>query len=135
LCVRLFGEIKVAEAVSALLRLAAGAKSIDLRKSALTALLLYDDPAIGAEVAGLYPNLPADAKPAAQTLLTSRPASTLAFLQLIAAGQVAASSVPPATAAVLREHEDKRVSELARKVFAPAASTTKPQARAEIERV
>jgi putative heme-binding domain-containing protein len=135
LCVRLFGEIKVPDAPAALLRLAASSKSTELRKAALTALLLYDDAIIGEEVVRLYPELPAEVQPAAQTLLTSRPAWSRAFLQLIAAGQVPSSTVPPATVAVLREHDDKAVSELARKVFAPAAPVTKPQHRAESERV
>jgi putative heme-binding domain-containing protein len=132
LCVRLFGEIKVAQAPPALLRLVASAKSAELRKAALTSLLLYDESTIGEQIVRLYPGLPAEVQPAAQTLLTSRPASSLAFLQLIAAGQVPSSSVPPAAAAMLREHADPAVSALARKVFVPAAA---PQARAEIERV
>jgi len=135
LCVRLFGEIKVTESAPVLLRVATGAKSVELRKAALTALLLCDDPTISAEIARLYPDLPADVQPAAQTLLTSRPAGSVALLQLIAAGRVQPNSVPPTTAVLLREHEDKTVAELARKVFAPAVGATKPESRAEIERL
>jgi putative heme-binding domain-containing protein len=135
LCVRLFGEIKVAAAPAVLLTLVASAKSMELRKEALTALLLYDDRAIGEEVVRLYPDLPVEVQLAAQTLLTSRPGSSLAFLQLIAAGRVQSSSVPPATAAVLREHGDQTVATLARKILVPATLVAKPQARAEIERV
>jgi putative heme-binding domain-containing protein len=135
LCVQLFGEIKVPAAPPALLRLVVSAKSTELRKAALTALLLYDDHAIGEEIARLYPELPPEIQPAAQTLLTSRPAWSVAFLQLIAAGRMSASTVPPATTALLREHEDQAVAELARKIFAPPLAAAKPQSRAEIERM
>jgi len=135
LCVRLFGEIKVPEAPRVLLKLVASANPVELRKAALTALLLYDDRTISGEIVGLYPDLPVEVQPAARTLLASRPASSLAFLQLIAAGRVPSSAVPPAMAAVLREHADPAVSALARKVFESAAPVAKPQARAEIERL
>jgi putative heme-binding domain-containing protein len=135
LCVRLFGEIKVPESVPALLRLVASAKPVELRKAALTALLLYDDRAIAEEVARLYSALPVEVQPAAQTLLTSRPVGSVALLQLIAAGNVPVSTIPPATVAVLREYEDKAVATLARNVFASSMPTSKPQYRAEIERL
>jgi putative heme-binding domain-containing protein len=133
MCVRLFGEVKLPETVPLLLQLAASALSNELRKAALTSLLLYDDENIGREVTRLYANLPADIQPAAQTLLTSRPAWSLAFLQLLETGSVNASTIPPAVAANLREHSDKVVAALAQKLFAKAAA--KPEIRAEIERV
>ncbi len=133
LCVRLFGEVKLPESVPALLKILASAKSVDLRKAALTSLLLYDGLAIGEEVARQFRELPADVQTAAQTLLTSRPAWSLAFLRLIESGTVPASAVPPGTAAALRGHDDAIVSALAQKLFAKPAP--RPQARAEIERV
>ena len=135
LCVRLFGEVKLPESVPALLKLTAAAQSTELRKAALTALLLYDDASIGAEVVRLYPDLPAAAQPAAQTLLTSRVASTRAFLALVENGKVPVSTIPPATAAFLREHEDKAVAGLAQKLFAKPAPILAPEARAEIDRL
>ena len=135
LCVRLFGEVKLPESVPALLKLIASAKSAELRKAALTSLLLYDDVAIGEEVVRLYPDLPAEAQPAAQTLLTSRAASTRAFLVLIEIGKVPVSTIPPATVAILREHEDKSIAALAEKLFAKPTTVTAPENRAEIDRL
>ena len=135
LCVRLFGEVNLPESVPALLKLTAAAKSSELRKAALTALLLYDDAAIGSEVAALYPDLPADVQPAAQTLLTSRAASTRALLALIESGKVPASTIPPATTALLREHEDQSIAALADKLFSKPAVMTGPENRAEIDRL
>ena len=133
LCVRLFGEVKLPESVPVLLQIAASAKFVELRKAALTSLLLYDEPAIAADIARAFPTLPADAQPAAQTLLTSRAAGSLAFLQLIESGAVPRTSIAASTAALLRENEDKTVAALAQKLF--AAPTPRPQARAEIDRV
>ncbi len=135
LCVRLFGEVKLPESVSALLKLTASAKSAELRKAALTSLLLYDDATIGEEVVRLYPALPAEVQPAAQTLLTSRSASTHAFLKLIESGSVPAAAIPPATIALLREHEDKSIATLAEKLFAKPTTITAPENHAEIDRL
>ena len=135
LCVRLFGEVKLPESVPSLLKLIAAAKSAELRKAALTSLLLYDDPAVGEEVVRLYPDLPAEVQPAAQTLLTSRSAWTRAFLTLIESGKVLASTIPPATSALLREHDDKTIAALAQKLFTKPAPNLAPENRAEIDRL
>jgi putative heme-binding domain-containing protein len=135
LCVRLFGEVKLPECLPALLRLAEAENPPELRKAALTSLLLYDDPKIGENVVAAYPNLPAELQPAAQTLLTSRPEWTLAFLKLIETGTVPAASVQPSTASALRTHADQKVAVLAQKIFATASASSKPAVRAEIDRV
>jgi putative heme-binding domain-containing protein len=133
LCVRLFGEVRVPESVPVLLHLMSSAASADLRKTALTSLLLYDDPMIGEEVARTYASLPADAQPAAQTLLTSRPAWCHAFLRLVESNAVPLAAVAPATAAMLRSHEDKTVAAVAEKLF--SAPAPRPQPRNEIDRL
>ncbi len=135
LCVRLFGEIKIAEAPPVLLRIVASAKSVELRKAACTALLLYDDPKLAEEIARLYSQLPAEVQPAAQTLLLSRPAGSLALLKLVEAETVPASTIPPASTAVLRGHADPAVAARARKVLAATTAATGPAQRAEIERL
>ncbi|MEO8353404.1 MAG: HEAT repeat domain-containing protein, partial [Chthoniobacteraceae bacterium] len=135
LCVRLFGEVNLPESIPTLLRLVAAAKSVELRKAALTALLLYHDDAIGKEVVRLYSGLPADVQPAAQTLLISRPAWTRDFLVLIESGQVSTSVIPPATIALLREHDDKNIAAFADKLFSKTAAITAPENRAEIDRL
>ena len=133
LCVRLFGEVRLPESVPALLQLVTSEKSTELRKAALTSLLLYDDAAIGQQIAAAYSQLPAEAQLTAQTLLTSRPAWSLAFLQLPASGT--AAQLPPDVAARLRAHDDPRVAALARKLFASPPATPKAEHRATIERL
>ncbi len=132
-CVRLFGEVKLPESVPVLLKIAASAKSVELRKAALTSLLLYDEPAIAAEIARGFSTFPADVQPAAQTLLTSRAAGSLAFLHLIESGAVPRTALAESAAALLRDHEDGTVAALAQKLLATPAP--RPQARAEIDRV
>lgn len=135
LCVRLFGEVKLPESVPVLLAAVEAKNPAALQKAALTSLLLYSEPAIAERVAGVYANLPADVQAAAQTLLTSRPAWTLAFLKLVEGGQVQAAMLPPATITALRESSDAAVATQAKKIFHAPVATTKPAARAEIERV
>ncbi|MHA3771251.1 PVC-type heme-binding CxxCH protein [Verrucomicrobiota bacterium sgz303538] len=135
LCVRLFGEVKLPESVPTLLHLVASSKAAEIRKAALTSLLTYEGATIGEEIARGYAGLPPEVQPAAQTLLTSRPGWSVAFLKLIQSGAVQASTVPPTTATMLREHADKAVASMARNVFATGQSPVKPQAQAERERI
>jgi len=135
LCVRLFGEVKLPESVPALLQLATADKSTELRKAALTALLLYDDAGIGQRIATAYPQLPSEAQAAAQTLLTSRAAWSLAFLQLVESGTVPAAQLPPDVPARLRAHDHPGVAALAQKLFASPPATPQAEHRAAIERL
>ena len=133
LCVQLFGEVKLPESVTPLLKLASSNQPAALRKAALTALLIYDEAAIGEEIARNYATLPAEVQPAAQTLLTSRSAWSLTFLKLIADGKVPRTTLAATTASLLKENADKAVAELANQLL--TAATPRPQARAEIERL
>lgn len=135
LCVQLFGEVKITAAVPGLLRIAAAKESAELRKAALSSLQLYEEPAIGEEIARLYPTLPADVQPAAQTLLTSRTPWTLAFLRLIEAGSAQASTVPATTAVVLRQHQDKTIAALAEKIFEDSPQASAKDQQPEIDRI
>ncbi|HEV7869044.1 MAG TPA: PVC-type heme-binding CxxCH protein, partial [Chthoniobacteraceae bacterium] len=135
LCVRLFGEVKLPETVSLLVSLTSSAKSAELRKAALTALLLYDAPEIGEKVASAYLGLSPEVRPAAETLLTSRTAWAQYFLKLISTREIPATAVPPNITAILREHQDEAVRALARQVFDLPASGGSLQPRAEMERL
>ena len=133
LCVRLFGDVKLPESVPALLRLATSTQPAELRNAALNSLLLYNDDTIGETIARAYATLPAEVQPAAQTLLTSRAAWSVAFLRLIESNAVPRTALAPTTATMLREHEDDAVADLAKKLL--AAPAPRPQAREEIARL
>lgn len=115
--VRLLGEVRVPEAVPALLATAQAEGPADLRKAALASLLLYEDEQIGVRVASLYPALPPDVRPAAMNLLASRPASSVAFLKLVEAGMVKTSDVSPDVVDRFRGQDDPAVTELAARLF------------------
>lgn len=135
LCVRLFGEVKTPDAVPVLVALVTSQSSLELRRAALTSLLLYDDRSIGEQVAAAYSQLPPELHAAAQTLLTSRPEWSREFLALVEKGTVAKNTVPPATAALLTESSDANVAALAAKLFPKPTATAKPAVRAEIDRI
>jgi putative heme-binding domain-containing protein len=135
LCVRLFGEVKLPESVPVLLQIATGEKQAELRKAALGALLLYGDVSIGEKVAATYSTLPAEAQPAAQALLTSRPAWSLAFLKLVESGSVQTTQLPPEIINRLRGHEDAAVAKLAKSLFVEKANTPAEERRKMITKV
>ncbi len=133
LCVRLFGEVKLPESVPALLRLTTSAQPAELRNAALNSLLLYNDDTIGETIAHAYAALPADVQPAAQTLLTSRSAWSLAFLHLVETNVVPRASLATAIVKMLRDHETAAVADLAKKLL--TAPAPRPLAHEEIERL
>jgi putative heme-binding domain-containing protein len=135
LCVRLFGEVKLPESVPALLQIATGEKQAELRKAALAALLLYDNPSIGEKVAATYSTLPFEAQSTAQALLTSRPAWSLAFLKLVESGSVQTTQLPPEIIERLRGHQDAAVAGLAKSLFAEKANSPAEERRKMIARV
>jgi len=135
LCVRLFGEVRLPASVPILLNLATTKHPPELRKAALTSLLLYDDSAIGETIASTYSQLPPDAQPGAQTLLLSRPAWAAAFLGLVEAGAVSPSLLPPEVSARLQAHEDAAIAARAKSLFAAPTTATAAEHRREIERV
>ncbi|MDO8545695.1 MAG: c-type cytochrome [Opitutaceae bacterium] len=119
--VRTFGEVRALKAVPALLAVAVGNASQDLRKAALVALSAYDDEAIGNRVAELLPSLKGQAQQAAFTMLASRPSWSLRLLETVQSGRIAAAVVPDDVANRLRRHRDTQVSDTAKQVLPRAA--------------
>lgn len=120
--VRAFGEIRAAQAVPALLAVAASNASEDLRKAALVALSAYEDEALGARVAALLPGLKGQAQQAAFTMLASRVSWSFRLLETVQRGGVTAASVPDDVANRLRRHRDAKLSDLAKQVLPRAAA-------------
>jgi putative membrane-bound dehydrogenase-like protein len=133
--VTLFGEVKTPKAVPVLLGVARSDGKAELRKAALTALLLYEDDAIGGEVAGFYGMLPADVRTAATNLLASRPAWSRDFLRLIETGRVKPADVPADIATRLRSQEDPHISALAKSLLPLSKAPPKTARMAEVNRV
>jgi putative heme-binding domain-containing protein len=133
--ITLLGEVKVSEAIPVLLAVVRSDTRPPLRKAALTSLLRYDDETIGPQVASFFADLPAEVRPAAQNLLASQPAWTVALLKLIDAGTIKASEVPPDVVMRLKTHEDPAVVATAERLFPGAAPTDRETKLAEEQRI
>jgi len=129
--------VKAPQAVPVLLAAArgAGGERVDLRKAAVTALLTYEDEAIGNEVAAAYPALPTEVRPAALNLLASRPGWAPALIGLVERGAARPAEVPPDIAARLRSHADERVAGPARKFFPESNPQPGDAKHADVRRI
>jgi putative heme-binding domain-containing protein len=139
LLTRTLGEVREPGAARPLLALAiTGEHPIALRKAALAALTVFDDDAIGTQIAEAFPHFPSAVRPAALALLVSRNPWSLALLTRIERKQLDPSWVPPDIADRLRQSKDNRVSHLAATLLprAISASTAALQERVtEVEAV
>ncbi|MCB1203935.1 MAG: c-type cytochrome [Verrucomicrobiae bacterium] len=119
---RSFGEIKRIEAVPVLLSLATVDGDVDLRRAALASLGSYDDTDIAVKTLAALPSLPEAVRPAAFTLLGSRPAWAGALIAALQSGSLSLSLVPGDVADQLRSHAEESVRTAAVKLF-PKAET------------
>jgi putative membrane-bound dehydrogenase-like protein len=92
--IEILGQIARPASVPTLLKLLAAAEPKTVRMATLSALQPFSDRQISDTVLALYPQMPADLRGRAQTLLCSRPASTLEFLQAVDAGRINPKEVP-----------------------------------------
>jgi putative heme-binding domain-containing protein len=102
----------------------------ELRKAALSALMSYDDPAIGAKVAAAYPALPRDVQTAAVNLLASRPIWGAALVGLVESGAIAREDLPLDVLTRLRAQGDSDIAARLEKLF-PARKAPPQTSRVE----
>jgi putative heme-binding domain-containing protein len=135
--IELLGQVARPEAVGALLDAASSSRWHSVRKAALAALSRLDDPALGQRVVRMYPNLPKDqdVRPAAVTMLASRPAWGAALLRAVEAGHIPKADIPAAQVDRLRESQDKAVAALAEKLFGKPARASSAELASEMGRV
>ncbi len=114
---RAFGELRLTNALPALLALATAAQEVPLRKAAFSALSAFEDDAIATRAAELLPQLSAEVRPTAFALLASRPKWTHVLLRVLHASSVSLSSVPAEMADRLRTHPDAAIRAAATKLF------------------
>ncbi len=131
---RAMGEVREAGAVPALLAVASGPATDELRKASLSSLSSYDDEAIGAQVAALLPKLAGDVRAAAFALLASRAKWSVRLLDSVQGGRVKVAEVPDDVATRLRASEDKTVAELAARVL-PAKAPVAAEFQKRIDEV
>jgi putative heme-binding domain-containing protein len=124
--VEILGQIRRPEAVPVLLKLLGTTKSHSLKRTALEALMSFDDPSIGPAVMKLYhSNLPDEqgVRTTAQRLLGSRPASALLMLQQIDDGIIPKSAIPQDVVQTISQFQDPAVKKLVAKHWGKIRAT------------
>jgi putative heme-binding domain-containing protein len=111
----LLGQVGKPECVPVLLKVLSEGKGDSVRGAALSALQTFPDAAIADKVLALYPSMSSALRGKAQTLLLSRPASTLKFLQAVDAGQISPKEVPLDQLFRITLHKDEQLTKLVEK--------------------
>jgi putative heme-binding domain-containing protein len=134
--IEVLGEVKQSGAGRALLAVIESDKSGDpLRKAALTALLRYDDPSIGQEVAERFNSCSKDVRAAALTLLASRPTWSIALARRVEAGQIPPGDVPRDVVRQLQRHRDPDLTKLVARVWPQTSNPTTVEMAGQIKRL
>ncbi|HWA99410.1 MAG TPA: PVC-type heme-binding CxxCH protein [Pirellulales bacterium] len=124
--IEILGQTKPPQAIDALLSLLARTQSHSLKRTALEALMNFDDPKIGTTVITLYHSALPDeqgVRTAAQRLLGSRPASALLMLQQVDDGKIAKSAIPMDLVQTMSMFTDEQVKKLVAKHWGKIRAT------------
>lgn len=92
--IEILGQIGKADCVPVLLKVFSDPGADSIRMAALSALQAFPDRQIAETVLTLYPKLSAALRTRSQTLLCSRPTSTLEFLKAVDGGRINPKEVP-----------------------------------------
>jgi putative heme-binding domain-containing protein len=135
-----FSELKHAEAVDALLRLATGQGSREpaLQRVAIGALANYDDPRIPTQLAGrLYDAISAEhnLRATACRTLASRKAWAQVLLTEINQWRLKTKDVPEDVIQQLRTYDDPELAAAVEQAFGKAVAISTPEKAAEIQRL
>ena len=133
--IQILGEVKQPASVPVLLDVFTQAPDNSLRQAALTALLLYDEARIGAEVVRRYASLSNEVRAAAQTLLASRAIWSLALAEAVDAGQIKPAAVPPEVVRQIKRHQGDRLAQLASQYWPQTGRPTPAELEQRIKRL
>jgi putative heme-binding domain-containing protein len=117
------------------LKLACHSSDSALRTAALTALAVYDDPQVAAEVLKAYPDMSDDVQAAAQGLLATRRTWAARFVSAIEGHSIDAKSVPREVVEKLVVLGDADLTARVTRLFGPVRSATPADLRAEVDRL
>jgi len=115
--IEILGELKAPSIVPVLLNLVQSSRDRELRKAALSALLPFDNAAIGEQVVTLYPTLDQESLLTAQGLLASRPAWCRELVKAVEAGRIKPESVPLNVVRKIKLYKDDSLRTLAEKIW------------------
>ncbi len=96
------GEVKLPQAIPGLLTLVRGTNRMELRRAALGALQIHEDPLVARQILASLPELPADLRGSAVALLAGRATWTAELLSAVEAGRIDRKLVPMDQARSLR---------------------------------
>ena len=132
---QVLGEVRRPTSIPVVIRLACDSSDNALRSAALSALAIYNDPAIPTEVLKAYPNMSDDVLASAQGLLVSRRNWANHFLDVIEARAIDARTVPREVVEKLLLLGDVRIADRAVKLFGPIQPSSSIELRTEIDRL
>ncbi|MBX9680297.1 MAG: c-type cytochrome [Gemmataceae bacterium] len=133
--VELFGEAKQKQSLPVLLELAEKDASRAIRKSALSSLQAYPDPAVGNAVARLYASWTGEVREAAEALLASRKEWAKQWLAEVEAGRVSAKAIPIAHVKRMLMYRDEEIAKAVKKHWGEVKGATTDEMRKEIDRL
>jgi putative membrane-bound dehydrogenase-like protein len=133
--IEVLGQGGKAECVPMFLRILREAKTDSLRGAVLSALQPFADPRIPEAVLAHYSKLSPGLRGRAQTLLCSRPASTLALLKAVDAGQISAKDVPLDQVRRIAQHKDDAIRKLVVKHWGKLGPATAGEKVARIRHI
>lgn len=130
--IEVLGQLGRADSVPQLLTAFREATSDALRKAILSALQPYAEPQIAETLVSLYPKLSASLRSQAQTLLISRPTSTVALLRAVDTGRIPVKEIPLEQVRQMSRHKSDEVSKLVQKHWGKIRPETEGEKRARI---
>jgi putative membrane-bound dehydrogenase-like protein len=133
--IEVFGEVKRDRCVPTLLALATVDTDDAVKTAALTSLMLYDDPQIGATVVECYSKFSDDAQTAAATLLASRKTWSLALLNAVDARRIDPRALKPEIVRKMTVHREPRIADLIAKNFPNVRGASTSEMRSQVARL
>ncbi len=130
--VQILGEMKKAESIPLLLKLATDSRDISLQSSALMALQSFEEAKIGQQLVNTHDKMPAEPRSVAQRVLLSRSVWTRQWLQAVSAGQVQKKLIPLSLVRQMTFHDDVRIRELVQKIWGQVQGATTEEMQKQI---
>ena len=130
----LFGEVKQPKSVPVLLETLSKTADDGLKAAILATLPAYGDDRIAQEVLKQYGQMNDDIRAVAQSLLVSRKPWSLALVEAVERGDIAAKSLPVETVRQLTVHRDERLASLIAKHWGSVEGATTAEMQAQIEK-
>jgi putative membrane-bound dehydrogenase-like protein len=135
LYMQVLSQIRHQPCVPWLLEVAGKSTDEALRGTALNSLQAFQDAEIATAVIGMHDQLPDDVRSVAQSLLASRPAWAIRFLEALQSGACNRELVSQDVARRLLLHTDPRVGELVQALWGNVQGATTEEMRAAMQQV